>query len=216
MKPLIPPDAIFTRHSWNRSIALLNQGPEVPVHRHHVPSSRNSFNFTQTIMDKCSGSCRGIFGHLVWGQCPLCHTCQESHTHAQVYDFFILCLLSPPFMVRIFRDMDLARRIRGRSEFGFWDDAMCTSSWQYCLMYLTVVHTLYKGLCGSYPILKMLCIRFDLKHLNLLSYQIKLTVFNLVIWNIQITNIPNNHLASCESQLLVNMKYRDNVFQSDL
>ena len=67
--------------------------------------------------------------------------------------FFILCLLSPPFMVRIFRDMDLARRIRGRSEFGFWDDAMCTSSWQYCLMYLTVVHTSYTGLCGSYPIL---------------------------------------------------------------
>ena len=142
---------------------------------------------------------------------------RESHSCPSIWFFYIMFVAtSPPFMVKIFRDMDLARRIRGRSEFGFWDDAMCTSSWQYCLMYLTVVHTLYKGLCGSYPFLDAVHKRFDLKHLNLLSYQIKLTVFNFVIWNIQITNIPNNHLASCESQLLVNMKYRDNVFQSDL
>ena len=44
------------------------------------------------IVNKFTGSCWSFLGDPVWGQCSLCHPCQEGHPNAQVYNF-LLCLI---------------------------------------------------------------------------------------------------------------------------
>ena len=89
------PDALLTCYPWNRSVTLRNQGSEVPINCHYVPSGKKQnlgAASNMWIVNKCTGSCWSLLGDPVWGQCSLCHPRQEGHTYAQVYN--LLSVLS--------------------------------------------------------------------------------------------------------------------------